>query len=274
MTELLSTGYYKLIEGRHGRFLANPADMYLGRSMITYGEFSELEWQLLARLVRPDAVVIEAGANMGSFTVPLAKAAGLPGMVYAFEPQLSVFQQLCANLALNDLVNVQAFNAGCGAEPGMMHVRRLKPDAVNNFGGYSLDLLKGENGPKVRIEKLDEVIDPARLTLIKADVEGMEIAVIRGASGLIAEFRPFLYLEVHEPDAPALFRELLGLDYQVFWHQPPMFNPDNHFGHRENLFGRIVSRNVLCVPAERGITVKGLRPVAGEDDYPTKWESG
>ena len=273
MTEILSTDYYKLIDGRHGRFLANPADMYLGRSMIAYGEFSELEWHLLARLASPGAVVIEAGANMGAFTVPLAKAVGPQGMVYAFEPQLMVFQQLCANIALNDLVNVQAFNAGCGAEPGMMHVLRPKPDAVSNFGGYSLEKLKGEQGPKVRIEKLDDVIDPPRLTLLKADVEGMEIHVIRGAAGLIKQHRPLMYLEVHEADGPPLFRELFGLDYQVFWHQPPMFNPGNHFGNSENLFGRIVSRNILCVPSERGIKVEGLRKVAGEDDYPTKWSA-
>ena len=118
MTELLSTDLYKLVDARHGRFLCNPKDTYLGRSMIEYGEFSEAEWHLLARLAPENAVVVEAGANMGIFTVPLAKSVGLGGMVYAFEPQLPVFQQLCANLALNDLLNVQAFNAGCGAEPG------------------------------------------------------------------------------------------------------------------------------------------------------------
>lgn len=271
MTELLSTDLYKLVECRHGRFLANPHDTYLGRSMITYGEFSELEWHLLAKLVRQGAVVIEAGANMGCFTVPLAKAVGIRGMVYAFEPQLAVFQQLCANLALNDLMNVQAFNAGCGSEPGTIHMRRPHPAAQNNFGGFSLDKLKDQAGPKVRVEKLDDVVDPPRLTLLKADVEGMEIHVIRGAAGLIAQHRPFLYLEAHEPDAPPLFAELLGLDYQLYWHQPPMFNPANHFGSTENLFHNIVSRNVLCVPAERGIKVEGLRPVAGIDDYPTKW---
>ena len=271
MTELLSTDLYKLVQARHGRFLCNPMDTYIGRSMIEYGEFSENEWIFLSRLIGENAVVIEAGANMGTLTVPFAKTVGLGGMVYAFEPQLSIFQQLCANLALNDLLNVQAFNAGCGSEAGQLSARRLQPNAKNNFGGMSLKILEADSGPKIRIERLDDVIDPPRLTLIKADVEGMEIDVLKGAAGLIGQFRPFLYLEAHQEDAPPLFRHLYELDYQIWWHQPFMFSPKNFFGKSENLFGNTISRNVLALPAERKIKVEGLREVAGEDDYPSKW---
>ncbi len=271
MTQLLATDLYKLIEARHGRFLCNPQDLYLGRSMIEYGEFSEVEWNFLSRLVQPGSIVIEAGANMGIFTVPLAKKIGLRGMLFAFEPQLSVFQQLCTNLALNDLLNVQAFNAGCGAESAMMELRRLQPAARDNFGGYPLEALKAEGGPKIRIEKLDDVIDTPRLNLLKADVEGMEVDVLKGADGLIKQHRPVLYLEAHLEDAPGLFRHLFALDYKAWWHQPYMFSPDNHFGKTENLFPGIVSRNVFALPAETKATVQGMRQVADEDDYPTKW---
>jgi len=273
MTELLKTGLYHLVEGRHGRFLANPNDIYLGRSMIAYGEFSEFEWKLLEQMVRPGAVVIEAGANMGAFTVPLAKRAGRTGMIYAFEPQLVVFQQLCANIALNDLVNVQAFNAGCGERADWLCIGSPEPSATANFGGLSLAALESESGPKVRVETLDEVIDPARLDLIKADVEGMELAVINGAKGLIRRFRPILYVESHADDAPALIRAVAALDYDLYWHLPPMFNPDNFFAERQNHFGRIISQNMLCVPAERKIAITGARRVAGEHDHPNHWHA-
>ena len=272
MTELLKTDLYHVVNAKHGRFLANPQDIYLGRSMIKYGEFSELEWKLLDQLVKPGAVVVEAGANMGAFTVPLAKNAGNGGLVYAFEPQLAVFQQMCANVALNDLVNVQAFNAGCGAKPGWMPIVRPDPSRELNYGGLSLDKLKGDSMVKVRIEKLDTAIDPPRLNLIKADVEGMELQVLKGAKELIAKFRPMLYLEAHAPeDAPKLIRFLRELDYDLWWHLPLMFNPDNHFGDRENLFGKISSKNMLCAPAERKMTVNGSRKVGDEHDHPRKW---
>lgn len=271
MNELLETELYHLINGRHGRFLANPQDMYMGRSMIKYGEFSEIEWHLLGQLVRPGAVVIEAGANMGTFTVPLAKNAGRQGMVYAFEPQLSVFQQLCANIALNDLVNVQAFNAGYGAESDWMKIVRPDPARELNFGGLALEKLKGESLAKVRVERLDDAIDPPRLTLLKADVEGMELEVLKGADGLIRQHRPILYLECHENEAPGLIRHTRALDYDLWWHLPAMYNPNNHTGDPENIFGRITSKNMLCAPKEKNLTVNGARQVEGEGDHPSKW---
>ena len=64
-----------------------------------------------AALIEPGDVVVDVGADIGALTVPLARAVGPAGRVLAFEPQPTVFQNLCANLALNDLLHVQAFNA-------------------------------------------------------------------------------------------------------------------------------------------------------------------
>ncbi|MEM1300867.1 MAG: FkbM family methyltransferase [Pseudomonadota bacterium] len=272
MTELLRTEFYHLIEARHGHFLANPKDNYLGGSMIRYGEFSEIEWMLLEQLIHPGNVVVEAGANMGVFTVPLAKKVGRRGMVYAFEPQMTIFQQLCANLALNDLVNVQAFNAGCGDESAWLPIRRVDPARSTNFGGLSLKMLESQSPVRVRVERLDDVLDVSRLNLIKADVEGMELQVLRGASGLIKQHRPRLYLEANEPEGSAELYDLLtGWDYRLFWHLPPMYNPENHAGDGENIFGRTISMNILCLPAEQGARIKRFRAVSGRGDHPKLW---
>lgn len=271
MTEVLKTDLYQLVEGRHGRFLSNPQDIYIGRSIIEYGEFSELEWQLLDQLLKPGMVVVEAGSNMGSHTVPIAKKVGINGLVYAFEPQIAIFQQLCANLALNDLVNVQAFNAGCGENPDWMQIVRLNPSNRTNYGGLMLKQLKGEGQTRIRIEKLDEVLDPPRLDLLKADVEGMEVDVLKGAAGLITKHRPLLYLEANVEESHRLIAHLQDLDYNMWWHLPMMFNPDNHTGKTENLFGGITSKNMLCAPAEANLNVEGARKVAGPEDHPSKW---
>ena len=50
-----------------------------------------------------------------------------------------------------------------------------------------------------------------------------------------------------------------------------LFNPSNFFGESNNLFGTITSKNILCVPAERGSTIKGGRPVRDENDHPNHW---
>lgn len=124
---------------------------------------------------------------------------------------------------------------------------------------------------RVRIERLDEALDIPGLTLMKADVEGMECDVLDGAAGLISKHRPLLYLEANEPDAAALIEKVLGLDYKMYWHFPPMFNPDNHRNVTENLFPNIVSKNVFCVPQERNVTIQGAHQIEGPEDRPVNW---
>jgi FkbM family methyltransferase len=272
MSEILKTDLYQVVEARHGRFLCNPNDIYIGRSVIEYGEFSELEWHMLDQLIQPGMLVIEAGSNMGAHTVPIAKKVGINGLVYAFEPQIAIFQQLCANLALNDLVNVQAFNAGCGETPDWMQIVRVNPSTRTNYGGFQLKRLEGAGQTRIRIEKLDEALDPPRLDLLKADVEGMEVEVLKGAAGLIAEHRPLLYVEANAADAPRVIAHVQELDYDMWWHLPMMFNPNNHAGKEENLFSNITSKNILCSPSERKLKVQGARAVTGPEDHPSKWK--
>ena len=86
--------------------LYNEHDIYIGRSLDLYGEFSEGECDVFRQLIQPGWTVLELGANIGSHTVFLAKRVGPSGRVIAFEPQRIVFQTLCANIALNNLLNV------------------------------------------------------------------------------------------------------------------------------------------------------------------------
>jgi len=274
MKTLLQTGLYHLIEGRHGRFLVNPKDIYVGRSMIAYGEYSEREWQVLGQLVPAGGVVAEIGANIGAFTVPFARKTGARGWVYAVEAQGLVFQLLAANLALNDLVRVQAINAACGREAGWMALVLLDPAKRNNFGGIALDRLANERAPWIRVDRLDTMIDPPRLDLIKIDVEGMEADVIEGARGLIERFRPALYVENDRAEkSPELIRLIEGFGYRLWWHRPAFYNAANFAGRPQNIFDGIVSTNMLGLPEERKSDGIKAQPVQGPEDHPSKWAS-
>ena len=91
---------------RHGTFLFNRNDTFVGRSLELYGEWCEAEIELLAQVVKAGDVVLDVGANIGTHAVSFARMVTDSGMVVAFEPQRLVFQNLCANLALNSLRNV------------------------------------------------------------------------------------------------------------------------------------------------------------------------
>ncbi|MCG3138245.1 MAG: hypothetical protein HJJLKODD_02106 [Phycisphaerae bacterium] len=263
---IYSPGFYRLKTTRYGTMLYNIHDQYVGRSLDLYGEFSEEEAAVLQRLIQPGWVVLDVGANLGAHTVMFAQRVGPGGFVLAWEPQRIVFQMLCANLALNSLMNVNALPVAAGAEVGTAFIPPINYGATGNFGGLSLE--EFNQGEAVQVLTIDHLKLP-RCGLIKVDVEGMELAVLQGAAETIRRLRPILYVENDRlPKSAALLAHLESLQYESYWHLPPLFNENNYFNNPENVFSRIVSCNLLCMPAERKITIEGLARVQGIEDHP------
>jgi FkbM family methyltransferase len=234
---------------RYGQMLFNRHDMYIGRSLQLYGEFSEGECEVFRQIVRRGSTVVEVGSNIGSHTVPLAQWAGPEGKVIAFEPQRIVFQTLCANVALNSLLNVHCLQQAVGSEPGSIVVPHINYQAENNFGGLGLgSFTHGERVPLVTIDSLElQTCD-----LVKLDIEGMEREAILGAQRTIEKFKPALYVENDRKDrSDDLVRTLDAMGYAMYWHLPPYFNPKNFAGNSENVFGNLVSKNMICFHQSR-----------------------
>jgi FkbM family methyltransferase len=257
----------KLEPCRHGSMLFLRSDKFIGASLDLYGEYCEAEAEVFAQIVSPGQVVVEAGANIGAHTVHLAKLVGEAGQVLAFEPQSTVFQILCANVALNDAFNVRTYHAAAGREAGTLKVPRLDYRRNNNYGGVSLlGVTDGEEVPVIALDTLDL---PA-LRLLKIDVEGMEREVIAGARRQIARHRPVIYVENDRREqSPLLIAEIQDLGYELWWHVAFLWNPRNYRGVQENIFGGVASINVMCLPSEQPNTITGFRKITGPEDW---WE--
>ena len=256
---LWEAGSMRLKPCRHGAFLYNVNDVYIGRSLDLYGEFSEGEAALFRQILKPGMVACDVGANIGCHTVFMVQAVGPGGLVCAFEAQRQVFQTLCANVALNGLGNVRIWQAAAGAAAGEITVPAQRYDEAGNFGGVTLG--GGTQGEMVPVMALDS-LPFGSCHFIKIDVEGMEAEVLAGAHETIARFRPVLYVENDRREkSAALIDALRGLDYRLYWHLPPLYNPDNFFANGDNVFGNILSRNMLCLPKESRRQVEGLPPV-------------
>jgi FkbM family methyltransferase len=257
-------GFNELQMCRSGPMIYNKYDMYVGGSLQRYGEFSVAEQEVFAQIVRPGALVVEVGANIGAHTVQLSGLAGRDGEVHAFEPQRIVFQALCANLALNQCANVHARQAAVGEEVGACVVPAIDPTTRTNFGGVSLrGVTAGEVVPLVTLDSLDL---PA-CHLLKVDVEGAEVEVLKGAEGLVQTYRPIMYLENDRAErSEELLTLVERLDYRAYWHLVRVFNPSNFYGDPVDIFPGVVSINILCVPRETELTVEGLRPVKSPQD--------
>jgi FkbM family methyltransferase len=250
---------------RHGKMLYLRRDQYIGRSLNLYGEFSELEGVLFSQIVRQNEIVVEVGANIGAHTVHLAKLVGPSGSVLAFEPQRIIFQLLCANVALNELFNVRTYHSAAGRDAGTLKVPNVDYAAENNFGGLSLaNVTTGEDVPVIMLDSLSL----PSLKLLKIDVEGMEIDVLSGGRRLIAQHRPILYVENdRRQNSEQLIRLIEELGYAMWWHAPKLFNPDNYAKNSKNVFGNIVSANLLCAPNDMPIQIEGARMVSGPTDW-------
>jgi FkbM family methyltransferase len=139
----------------------------------------------------PDAVVMDVGANIGITTV-MASRAVPAGRVFAFEPGPTAFACLSATVAANALGNCAIHNVGLGASAGELPFTETDFLAGSYVGGGA------GAGPKVRIRTLDVLAAEAgiqRLDLVKIDVEGFELDVLRGAAEAIARFRPRFVME-------------------------------------------------------------------------------
>ncbi len=240
------TPFNRLRECRHGTMIYNFNDMHIGRSLDLYGEWTEAEVEVFRQLLCPGSYVVEGGSNIGAHTLFLAKAVWPTGKVLAFEPQRIVFQTLCANLALNSVPNVDARNLALGNAPGITMVPALDHAQIHNFGSVELGLYaEGEN---VQVITLDSLNLP-RCDFLKIDVEGMETEVLEGAAATIARCQPVLYVENDRQDkSNRLIRTLDALGYKMFWHIPYLFQPHNFADNPINVFGKITSQNMICVP--------------------------
>lgn len=253
---------------RHGLMLYFKNDRYIGQALDSYGEYSESETSLFREIVSPGDIVVEAGANIGTHTLFLARAVGTKGFVHAFEPQRQIHQVLCANLALNEIANVKTYQAGLGSAVGQIDAWVPDFTVENNMGGIPLGHVDEEDCPHevVDVFTLDG-LGLQRLDLLKVDVEGMEKDVLLGARETIARCRPILYVENDRPDQSAgLIQTVFDLGYRAWWHLALFFNENNASGNPHNPFGNLISINMLCLPAEVDVQVNNMDEIKSPDE--------
>jgi FkbM family methyltransferase len=262
---ILANASVRVKRTRYGLMAYNINDIYVGRSLDCYGEYIPGQMSLLAQLAPSGSVALDVGANIGAITLFLSGIVGARGVVVAIEPQRTVYQLLCANLALNGIDNVRAIHAAAGRAPGRVYVPITDYGAEGNFGGIELSETSGE---PVETITLDSLRLPA-CHLIKIDVEGREQSVIAGAVETIARCKPALYVENDRRDRSSdLIREIQKLDYVLYWHLPAFYRPDNFYGNPTNLWPQLVSLDMLCLPRSDTRKIEGMLPVSGPDDWP------
>jgi FkbM family methyltransferase len=262
-------------DARYGYFFYNQFDHVVGRCLELYGEYCEAELHLFRSLIKTDDVIWEIGANIGSQTVPISQIAN-KGTVYAFEPQLEVFKLLCANLSVNVCENVIPLWMAIGDKIGEILLPNVNYHQPANFGGISLIEGNSLSSQRVTLETIDNAKVLLPPNFIKIDVEGMELVVLKGGAATIIENRPLLYVENNgdkrfgEGTSESLIEYLWQLDYRLYWHVSYYYNVNNYFSNRDNIYGRKVACNMICVPKESTLFLDE-EEIKDKSAFPFNW---
>lgn len=159
-----------------------------------------------AKLMPADGVFLDVGANVGFYACAVgAKVAHGGGEVYAFEPVASNRRRLKKNVALNRLGGVvTVVPLALGAERGRLVMRRVPvghaANAVgeNMFSAWDREDVDRHGWPSEEVDVLpldDWGPHLRRCDVIKIDVEGADLLVLRGAIQTINRFRPIILAE-------------------------------------------------------------------------------
>jgi FkbM family methyltransferase len=163
----------------------------------------------LADALRPGSVLYDIGANIGFFTLIAARMVGARGHVFAFEPQPRARQMLERNIAHNGFENVSVIPHAVGASRGRAHL------AVNSALGHATAHF-ADDGHPVEVVAIDDVVAGLRPPdVVKIDVEGAEVEVLRGLHETIELYAPLIVCEVHGANRPALEEILVNHGYSV-----------------------------------------------------------
>ena len=160
--------------------------------------------------LNPGDVIYDVGANVGYMSVLAARLVGPAGRVECFEPLPANIDVLRRNLESNDFANFAIHEVAVSDHDG--HVRMSLGDGLRMGNGQIV-----QTTDQATIEVPVQRLDGLRLRapqLVKVDVEGVELAVLRGMAETLAAHRPTIIVELHGVDDKAVAAFLRTAGYE------------------------------------------------------------
>jgi len=249
-------GYVKTVSGE---FVYLPAPLDFQARRFLKGE-DQIPGPMLRHLP-PGGVAFDVGANLGEWTLAMARAAGPDGRVFAFEPNPVIADALIRTLNINNLRQVELHRCALSSVNGTADFILSRANGGESRLGKALP---SDGAASVPTRTLDSVVEQSkisRLDLIKIDVEGHEHFVLEGAVKTLIRFQPAIVIESgHESavdrEAAAKLLETTGyaegtvlVDNSAF----PITLAD--YRNATGACAGIGSQNIFLLPAGRSRTV-------------------
>jgi FkbM family methyltransferase len=192
--------------------------------ILNFADYEIVDSNMILRLVGANDCVLDVGANMGWYSILIAKT-NPAATVHAFEPLPNTYSVLRDNVALNDMGNVIIHPFGLSSEKKDLRFF-FYPEGSGNASAVNLTGRSDAQEIVCHVEVMDEAVKDlgiARVDFIKCDVEGAELFVFQGGMKTIARDKPVVFSEMlrkwsekfdyHPNQIIDLFR---GLGYRCF----------------------------------------------------------
>jgi FkbM family methyltransferase len=168
------------VVSQHGAHLEITPEDWIGRQIAFHGAYEPVTLALCARLLRRGGLFVDVGACFGLYTCSLGV---LPGVAcISAEPSPESFLELQRNVSLNPAVHASLCLVALDSQGGV--VRLTSPDATNVGRNRVAADVSASTGILVGSATLDSLLERASEghapTLVKIDVEGLELRVLQG----------------------------------------------------------------------------------------------
>lgn len=175
------------------------------------GSYESEKASLFEKTLKKGNIVFDIGAHVGFYTLLSAELAGKEGKVFSFEPLMANYEYLKKHIEINNYKNITPFNVAVSDKDGFAFFAK----GENTSTGH----LTSNGEIKIKTIALDDWINEKRLPvpdILKIDVEGAELAVLKGAEDLLRKNHPIIFLSTHSNDIHKKCCDfLLSLGYKL-----------------------------------------------------------
>lgn len=185
----------------NGAYFACYLNEHIASKVFWRGGYSLEELDVLRRLIKKDCIFIDIGANQGAFAIFVASYCP-NGKVVAFEPLKANYEKLIDNIRLNHYENVIPLNIGISEIRGNFPIYGESHVMLANEGLPSLFPRTGVNHylediETIPLDEVSEIRKLSRIDLMKIDVEGAELSVLKSAQETIMLHYPLIMIELN-----------------------------------------------------------------------------
>lgn len=175
---------------------------HVARQIYYFGAYEPIDAYLFFNLAKPGDVFIDAGTNIGFYSIMMAKKVAPNGKVHSFEPIPQNYDLFLRNVELSKVnSNIQKIPKALWNKEEILSFSRAKTETRNDgqFTAGHIENKSEESDIQCETIRLDNYVKENNLTqinFIKMDIEGSELNALKGAYETLSRFKPLILLEV------------------------------------------------------------------------------